>query len=399
MLTVDHVRCRRRAGELTLTRLSDASRMDALRYASAYLAAAQGAVGQPRSELVQRWDDVPVAGKDRKLALGLRKLTEDLCEFEAKPALEPLALREAAFLAATEARQTGEDFDRDAIVLRVAEALGIDAEAFENAMYADLKEAHRLLNMEPLSPEAMLDRYELGQAQAVLLRAKRLVIRVADSRADGYRKLFRAIKFRRLLVEVHPEGDGYRIELDGPMSLFSSATKYGLALALLLPVIRSMERWSLMADLQWGKTRDALRFKLAGRQEGAETEAPLPMELEQLLEKWPALNSPFKLSPRAELMNVPGAGVVIPDVAFHNEETGEVLYLELLGYWSRDAVFRRLELVEAGLREKILFVCSQKLRVSEAVFGDDLPSRLLVYKNTLSPKAVLKKLKELSGDG
>ena len=61
------------------------------------------------------------------------------------------------------------------------------------------------------------------------------------------------------------------------------------------------------------------------------------------------------------------------------------VYLEVLGYWSRDAVWRRVELVQAGLAERILFAvernaCASAKRSSTRT----LPGALYVYKRTMS---------------
>jgi hypothetical protein len=80
---------------------------------------------------------------------------------------------------------------------------------------------------------------------------------------------------------------------------------------------------------------------------------------------------------------------------FEHRTTGEVLFLEVLGYWSRDAVWRRVELVERGLSERILFAVSSKLRVSEAVLNESEMGALYVYKNAMSPRAILTRLEQL----
>jgi hypothetical protein len=66
-----------------------------------------------------------------------------------------------------------------------------------------------------------------------------------------------------------------------------------------------------------------------------------------------------------------------------------------MGYWSRAAVWKRVELVHAGLAERILFAVSAKLRVSEEVLGDDLPGALYVYKHAMSARAVAERLDRL----
>jgi predicted nuclease of restriction endonuclease-like RecB superfamily len=94
-------------------------------------------------------------------------------------------------------------------------------------------------------------------------------------------------------------------------------------------------------------------------------------------------------------LDVPGAGLCIPDLVFKERGTGARVYFEVLGYWSRDAVWRRVELVQAGLREPVLFAVSSRLRVSEEVLSDDDSAALYVYKGALSARAVLRKLEAL----
>jgi predicted nuclease of restriction endonuclease-like RecB superfamily len=85
----------------------------------------------------------------------------------------------------------------------------------------------------------------------------------------------------------------------------------------------------------------------------------------------------------------------VPDLAFVHRETGEVIYLEVLGFWSRDAVWKRVELAKAGLREKIVFAVSSRLRVSEEVLDDDSPAALYVYKGAIVPRDIEAKLEVL----
>ena len=66
-----------------------------------------------------------------------------------------------------------------------------------------------------------------------------------------------------------------------------------------------------------------------------------------------------------------------------------------MGYWSRAAVWQRVELVRAGLAERVLFAVSSRLRVSEEVLGDDLPGALYVYKGTMSARVVAERLDAL----
>src|SRR6185369_13905026 len=117
--------------------------------------------------------------------------------------------------------------------------------------------------------------------------------------------------------------------------------------------------------------------------------APLPDDVEQLRERFAQLGSDWEVEAASDILSVPGVGLCVPDLRFLHRGTGEVAYLEVLGYWSRDAVWRRVELAQRGLKERVLFAVSTRLRVSEEVLGEDAPSELYVYKGTLAAREVL----------
>jgi hypothetical protein len=245
-----------------------------------------------------------------------------------------------------------------------------------------------------------VDAYELAQAQAVLLRAMRVVVDVECQTPGAYRALFHKLKFLRLLYAIKPRAEGgYRIEIDGPFSLFESVTKYGLQLALALPAVRECDSFKLQADVRWGKQRVPLTFHLQGQREpGAGSAAPLRLadEVEQLLADLRAVETPWKVSPSSDILNLAGIGLCVPDLLFQHQDTGECVYLEILGFWSRQAVWRRVELVEAGLGERIVFAVSRHLRVSEEALGDDQPGALYVYKQVMHARTILERVERLA---
>jgi len=400
LLTADLVRARRKGDELKLVALDDKTRADAIELAGTLLALAAAHVGSTREELDEACDAVTGKRRDRALVDGLRKLVEDRCLLEVDADVAPDELRREVFVAATAARRAllpGATFDRRAVLAAIAEARGISIDDVERGLYADLRGAHVLTSVEAISAERLVEQYELGQAQAVLLRAVRVVVDVACASAGAYRSLFRRLKFLRLLYSIHATEAGYRIEIDGPYSLFESVTRYGLALALALPAIRECDRWSLVADLRWGPERRALTFKLAGaRTVDDAAVASLPDDVAALARAIALQDTPWSVTPADALIDLPGVGVCVPDLALAHRDTGEVIYLEVLGYWSRAAVWKRVELIERGLAAKIVFCVGKHLRVSEDVLADDVPGALYVYKRTLSARAVLERVEALA---
>jgi uncharacterized protein len=400
MLSPDHVRVRRDGERLLLQELSAKARARALELAEQLLVATEAHRGKTRSELAQAFTLIELKPSERRLAEGLKKLVEDATEFEQIAVAEPAALRSEVFLRAAAARRSATldaPFDRGAVLAESAAALGLELEALEPALYADLRGAHRLIAPPALDAPSLVAEYESAQVKALLLRAVSVVADVRCSSADGYRALFQKLKFRQLLFQLEPlSGGGYRVAIDGPFSLFEAVTKYGLELSLTLPALEACDVLELSAKVLWGKNRSPLRFEYrhvttrGPRGEGGE----LRDDVRLLLEEFAGLGSNWQCESAQEILDLPGVGLCVPDLAFRRRVGEPPVYLELLGYWSRDAVFRRLELVQSGLPHKVIFAASSKLRVSEAVF-DGEHAALYVFRGRPSARAVERRLAEL----
>jgi uncharacterized protein len=402
VLTADLVNARRRGAELRLVTLDAAGRERARDLAGALVAIAAAHVGRTREDLVAALSAVEAGPREHRLRDGLVKLIEDRCDFDAGGDADPEAIRREVFTRASATRAAlgvADRFDRGAVLAEVARERGLSADAIESALFADLRGSHLLVAFDKLSAPALVDAYERAQAQAVLLRAVRVKVDVYCASAHVLRALFRRLKFLRLLHTVSRHAEGHRIVIDGPFSLFESITKYGLQLALVLPALEGCDRWRLEADIRWGKERTPLVFRLAGESTSAgATAVPLPDEVEALVRSFRSLDTPWRVSANTQILDLPGVGLSIPDLVFERKAAGaprERVYLEVMGYWSRAAVWKRVELVRAGLAERILFAVSAKLRVSEDVLDGDLPGALYVYKQTISARTVAERLERL----
>jgi uncharacterized protein len=409
VLTADLVNARRRGAELSLVRLDDAGRARAVALADALVSAASAHVGRTREELVAALGAIDVGPRDHRTRAALAKLIEDRCQFDANDDVDPEALRREVFTRASAARaglESGDRLDRRAILAEVSRARTLPEAVVERALFADLRGAHVLVAFEAPSAPDLVDTYERAQAQAVLLRAVSVTVDVRCASTGALRALFRRLKFLRLLHTVERTGEDHRIVIDGPFSLFESVTKYGLALALVLPALEACDSWRLEATVRWGKDRTTLLFRLAGSATTAPAEAPLPDEVEALVRAFRALGTPWQVSVNRDILDLPGVGLSVPDLVFRRpaatrahdgaEVARQRVYLEVMGYWSRAAVWKRVELVQAGLGVRILFAVSARLRVSEDVLDGDLPGALYVYKQTMSARTVADRLDRLA---
>jgi uncharacterized protein len=403
VLSPDLVRVRRRGERLEILPLTGPLRARAALLAEQVLELLTANIGRTRGELAELWAGIELQPRENKVFLGLKKLAEDQSEFSGAPALDAPELRRQVFSRAAEARAglvLGQRFDADSLLSAVASELGLEPAVLGEALYGDLRSAERLLRAAAIGAEALLSEYERAQVQALFLCAVRVVADVHCANADAYRTLFQKLKFRQLLFRLSAlDQGGYRIEIDGPYSLFDRVTKYGLELALTLPALLACEQVRVSAELRWGKRRDALRFDLEARAAGIGEPASARSEVVELMQAF-AGRSDWLAEPAHEILELPGIGLCIPDLVLtqrgKRKKSARIL-LEVLGFWSREAVWRRVELVERGLARPIVFAVSSRLRVSEAVLGDADSAALYVYKGRINPNALVRKLDGLVG--
>jgi predicted nuclease of restriction endonuclease-like RecB superfamily len=400
VLTADLVTVRRRGDELRLL-VTDDERREVIRaVATALLDEARARVGQTRDDVEGALRETADAFADqRRLAAAVGKLVRDGLQFQQSDPALASELRRDLFRRAADARRE-RAFDRAGVIERTAAGRGMTATALEEALFADRPGAQRLLAIESPSPAALADRFALAEAQAVLLRATKVVAQVRAADAASYRHLFRALKFLRLLPVITrgTDGHGYLIEIDGPLSLFQAGAKYGLQLALALPAIAACDAWAIEADVRWGAERRPARFRLSGHamSSAQDSTAAIPDELAAFVEAFQRAETGWRIDREPAVLDLPGAGLCVPDLVFQRASDGARVFFELLGFWSREAVFRRIDLVRAGLPHRILFAASKTLRVSEALLDESPTAALYIFTRAIAVRAVLRHLETLA---
>ncbi len=396
MLTSDLVRATRRADRLHLRFLKEPDQERLLPCASALVATYRSMVGASRAELEEATRALPHAARDRAVVQGLIKLCDDRTELSQASEHDPPKLREVVFRLAAEAHRAGTRFDRVAVLSRAGAELGLDEAAIEGSLFGDLRDAEIVQRFDPIEPTALLARYDVALAQAALLRATRVTLRFDRQAPREVRALFRAARFFGLLCSVTQRGDGFEIVFDGPFSLFDRVQKYGINLAMFLPRVLALPEFELSAELFWGKRRDRVELSLSHKSGlKSEREATLGErpELEQLRAAFESFETHWRLEACDKLLVAPDGSVVVPDLAFESARTGEVVFLELFGFYSKEALLRRVAQVRAGLSARVILVVPKQARVGEAVLdADDHESSVLVYKTAISAREVLRRL-------
>lgn len=346
-----------------------------------------------RGALDETIGDIVGHGTDFLIWRGLAKLLLDRSEFEVVSAVEPLEIRRAVFEASQALGPVIDQSARRQVLEQAAAALKLSPAEVEQHLYADLDARKRLTSFKPLEPQALLQRYNLALAQAVLYRATRLVVEIEAPDSNQLRHLFQVLKFRRLMHRFTRSESGYRLEVDGPASLFSKSRKYGLQMAMFLPAIFICESWSLRAELDWRglkKSEDA-EFRLSD-QDGLSWERRAAgqwiAEEERYFEaQFKEADTPWQLERQGSIVELADNQVIIPDYRLTHPDGREVL-VEIVGFWRLGYLERRIELLSDPSVKPFVLVVSDRLKTGREKLADS-PAHLVFFKGVILVNKVI----------
>ncbi len=345
--------------------------------------------GHRRATLDETLEEYVGSGTDYKILRGLIKLLMDRCAFETGTSIEPAEIRRALFLKVRSHHPVNSSA-REEVIREVAAELECDPEQVMDGMYADLSANQRLIAFDELSANELIDLYNLAQAQALLYRSVEMQIRIAPQDVAGYRRLFDAIKYYRLIHAVRGSAaTGYEIRLSGPVSMFHRSQKYGVQMAVFLPALLRCRDWTMRTEIE-SKSRGSAFFELNSNQtrlraEDADTLMSENAFGEKLIARWTRAASEWALEPNDEVLDL-GESAFIPDFVLRHG-SGEKVYLEILGFWTPRYLTDRLKDFERAGFKNFLLAASEDLRGSRDGLNL-LPSNLILFKSSLDPKDV-----------
>lgn len=283
---------------------------------------------------------------------------------------------------------------RDAVLRRAGAQLGLSPAQVLEALYGDLPEAEVLADFEALGGEALLHRYNLGLAQAVLLKATALTVTVPGKDPKRLRAFLRALKFHRLLMRIEGGGRGvWTLHLDGPLSLFKASNRYGLQMAQVLPALLHLEGWKLEAEVMWGQGREPRAFRLdpdAGLVSTTKQQGVYQTREESwFIERFAALDTPWTLVPDPPLLTLGGQEVVVPDVGLRHPD-GRVAWVEILGFWRKASVEGRVAALRQCPELPLILAVSSQLRASTEELGE-IPAEVVYFREIIPPREIVER--------
>ena len=340
------------------------------------------AEGWTRAQVEAAAREVEGDERDHKFVRGLTKLLLDKSTFETRCPVAPAELRMAAFRRAAElgplARQAGPaERPTAASVLReVVASAGGEADPDSDPhtwIYADLK-GEQVLTARggPETPRALLERYNVALVQAVLIKAEAMTLHLDAPDPKRVRQLFRYLKFFQLMYRAQLVDGTLSLHIDGPQSLLTASTRYGLQLATFLPaVLLQTGAWALEAEIRWGKRRLRKQLMLddtAGLiSHYKDTGVWISRTERWFRDRWERADTDgWELGP-GSLIDLGDQRILVPDLTLRKGD--RIAHLDIVGYWRARWLKQHLD----GTPRHVLVAASRRL-VGEKKGG--VPKRL-----------------------
>lgn len=278
----------------------------------------------------------------RRLALALLVL-DRLTKAEVSAKVKPRALRERLF---GEAAQASKARDMAAVWQSAAVDLGMAIAVLREDLFADLPGERVIRPLEPeLTPDGLMLRANQMLVQSLLARASSVVIEM-----DGHAgHVVRHARGRGLICSLAARGgEKAALELSGPLSLFRRTLLYGRALGSLVPALAWCARFELRAScVIAGQHRELVIASgapiLPSKPPPAfdsRLEERFAREFRRLTTEWDLLREPAPV--RA------GRSLALPDFAIERRATGERWLVEIVGFWTREYLEKKLALYRAA---------------------------------------------------
>ncbi|MDW0152705.1 MAG: DUF790 family protein [Nitrososphaeraceae archaeon] len=287
--------------------------------------------------------------------------------------------------------------ERKYILQKVASKNNLTIDELELAMWNDLDKNRYLKNFDSLTSLQLVAWYNISILQTVLLNCVKLEFSVYGG--FNWKKILRKIKQLGLMYYLYNEpnlklasnnqtknqdmllgsNNDKRIicTVDGPLSIVRLTDKYGMAMAKLIPLIIFTERWSIDATIlrkSMKGIKKTYNFQLSNRDEDlpifdashitsshthlqSERDSEIGLSFnkyimesfdsnveKKFMDKFLKFSTDWQLAREPDPLILSDGKAFIPDFVF--EKYGVKVYLEIVGFWTKDYLKRKLEKIK-----------------------------------------------------
>ncbi|HEX2306533.1 MAG TPA: DUF790 family protein [Nitrososphaeraceae archaeon] len=338
---------------------------------------------------------------DYKLVRGICHLLEQRCEYVSPSKIfsdsrnnntSAIYLRKKIFEESSRIGYPVTEDERKHILQKVASKNGLTIDEMQVAMWNDLDKNKYLKNFDSLSPLQLVAWYNISILQTLLLNCVKLEFSV-----DGgfnWKKILRKIKQLGLMYFLYHESnfesesnDNTKNQdvvlngkndkrvictVDGPLSIVRLTDRYGMAMAKLIPLIILTEMWSIDATIlrkSISGIKKTYRFQLSHKDkdlplfDASNTQfRPEPNSEpafsfnkydmdnfdsnveKKFMDKFLKFSTGWKLIREPDPLILSDGKAFISDFVF--EKYGIKVYLEIVGFWTKEYLKRKLEKIK-----------------------------------------------------
>ncbi|MFA6816903.1 MAG: DUF790 family protein [Lentisphaeria bacterium] len=355
MLTKDLIRCRIRNHNQIMPCFIDCDKADYLEFAAKLIEVYRQGIHSTRGEIEALLMPILRHFPKLQLAKSFKKLLEDRAVFSTSMKLDYIKFRkEILLLSASLYRQ--KKWDNPASLFeKMKDELGGEQPLLKQGrLYADLPDSDVLQRMKDLTATQLLQRYNLAQVQGLLFFADQLDVVVSSTDPQKLRRLFKYLRFFRLLAKISCErvrgditGGKLHLEIAGPASVLGESRRYGLQLASFFPAICSLESWKMEAGVTWKNRRYQLVLDPSSLLVCPyhNFSAYVPDEIKLFHRHFKETVDHWQITGETPFLHGEGRNVLFPDLSFVNSE-GALFHLELFHRWHHGKILEQLKWLE-----------------------------------------------------
>ncbi len=283
---------------------------------------------------------------DYRVVRGLYIILERLCTFKSKAeyyGVDPIMLRRRVFEESSRRRYALTEYERLSILESVARHLGMDVKTVEELLISDIPHNMLIVSIRPIDPHTLIALYNLSLIQTLLFRCIRLEFTLKEG--TDWKHVLRHVKRLGLMYTLE-YNDSTRCIVEGPLSLFKLTDMYGTSMAKLIPIIVRANGWSIKAWIVSKDKSKSYEFILSSNDGiniykdeydkgiyDSSIEERFANTFVNYKTGWSIRREPEPL--------IAGGRAFIPDFVF--EKSALRVYLEIVGFWTKDYLARKLE--------------------------------------------------------
>lgn len=355
----------------------------------------RGGTGTSKLELKDAIKTLEAESKlDYRVVRGISTILERRSTFAFSSKIDPSRARMMVFEESSRRRALSEAQTK-AVIVDIAGSIGVTYEELQESLFSDLDDRLMLKEFRDVTGEALLKHYNFSLLQTLLFRA----IRINFSTSGKWKDIFREIKRLGLMYVIQKEGDGYKVFVEGPLSMFRMTDRYGASFVRLIAPVIGSDKWSIQAEILAKNRKNVYMLELssqetAGILEDADPHTPTPTfdssieerfskEFQTTGTRWRLIREPEPL--------IAGPNVMIPD--FSLEMDGTRVFLEIVGFWTQEYLERKISKLSSLQRGTNMIVAVDEAlacsRVSRIKIGP-----VIYFKGRVPVGQVIKLLEE-----